>query len=158
MKQTAIIFAAILTLGTTMDIYAADQDHPMHHMAQHQALPSADDGRISLNLPPRMKQHQLSNMRSHLEALQAIIGYLAGDEYEKAPQVAHHKLGLTPEMKQMCNMFGNDDFRELGFAFHRSGDELGDTLKTGDKKRSLLALQTTMGYCGNAMRHTDNSA
>lgn len=147
MKQTAIIFAAILTLSTTMNLHAAEQDQPMHHMGQHPMMSSADDDRISLNLPPRMKQHQLSNMRSHLEALQSIIGDLARDEYEQASMTAHLKLGLTPEMKQMCNMFSNDDFRELGFAFHRSGDELGDALKTGDKKRSLLALQTTMGYC-----------
>jgi hypothetical protein len=29
-------------------------------------------------------------------------------------------------MKKMCNMFNNENFRDLGLAFHTSGDALGD--------------------------------
>jgi len=106
-----------------------------------------NDDRISLNLPAGMKQHQLANMRSHLEAVQSIVGLLAEGGYDKASDIAHNKLGLTPEMKKMCNMFANADFRTMGLAFHQSADELGNVLKKGNMKRSLNALHRTMTYC-----------
>ncbi len=106
-----------------------------------------NDTRISLGLSPEMKQHQLSNMRAHLEAIQSIIGLLSNGNFEKASKVAHTKLGLTEEMKQMCNMFENEDVKKLGLAFHNSADELGDVLQTKDMRKSLHALRKTMGYC-----------
>ena len=115
----------------------------MHHDMDH----SMHDGRTSLGLSPQMKQHQLSNMRSHLVAVQAIVNSIAEGEFEEASEVAHSRLGMTEEMKNMCNMFENEEFRTLGLAFHDSGDALGDALKTGDTTASLKALQVTMGYC-----------
>jgi len=44
-------------------------------------------------------------------------------------------------------MFDNERFMELGFAFHRNGDELGKVLKTKSMKASLRALDKTMAYC-----------
>jgi hypothetical protein len=94
-----------------------------------------------------MKQHQLANMRSHVEAVQSIVGLLAEEDFDKASQIARSKLGLTEEMQTMCNMFENEEFRNLGLAFHESGDALADALQSRDAKQSLLALHTTMGYC-----------
>jgi len=116
------------------------------HM-MHQSSVGASDKRISLGLAPQQKQHQLANMRSHLEAVQSIVGMLAESRFEEASTVAHEKLGLTPEMKAMCNMFENKDFKAMGLAFHQSGDALGDALKTKNLKQSLKALHTTMDYC-----------
>ena len=112
------------------------------HMAHNM-----NDKRISLGLSPGMKQHQLVNMRAHLAATQLIIGLLSEGKFEKASKVAHTKLGLTEEMKQMCGMFENEDFKKLGYAFHNSADELGDALQMKDMKRSLQALHKTTGYC-----------
>jgi hypothetical protein len=50
-------------------------------------------------------------------------------------------------MKKMCDMFENEEFKSLGLAFHKSGDALGEALKTKDITKSLDALHTTMGYC-----------
>jgi hypothetical protein len=94
-----------------------------------------------------MKQRQLTNMRSHVEAIQSIVGMLAEGEYDNAAHVAHSRLGLTDEMKKMCDMFDNVDFKKLGLAFHKSGDELGDALQTKDLNKSLRALHNTMEYC-----------
>lgn len=105
------------------------------------------DKRISLGLSPEMKQHQLSNMRAHLAAIQKISGLLAEKKYGKAAKIAHAQLGLTEEMKQMCDMFENEEFKTLGLAFHNSGDELGNVLRTRNIKKSLRALNKTMGYC-----------
>jgi hypothetical protein len=86
-------------------------------------------------------------MRSHLEAIQLITGLISEGAFDQASEIAHSSLGLTEEMNKMCNMFENKDFTELGLAFHKSGDELGETLLTKDTSKSLHALQATMGYC-----------
>jgi hypothetical protein len=146
-KQVKILFVMLYFAGMALTAYANDKDGPMEEMTHHNMKHSMNDGRISLSLSPEMKQHQLSNMRSHLTAVQEIIGLIAEEEFEKASKIAHSKLGLTEEMKKMCNMFNNNDFRLLGLAFHESGNALGDALKTKDTKKALRALHATMGYC-----------
>lgn len=148
MKKNVVVATAILSFGLSVCAHAQEHGDAGHDMKHHHQSAVPDD-RISLNLSPAMKQHQLANMRAHVAALRAIVGYLAEEDYERAADVAHNDLGATPAMQQMCNMFANEEFRKLGLAFHQSGDALGDTLKTGDMKRSLRALQTTMNYCVN---------
>lgn len=146
MKRIAM-WIRVLLLGTLpFGAIAADESDTMGHMMHHQMY-AIDDQRTSLDLSPEMKQHQLTNMRSHVEAMQSIVGMLAEGEYDNAAQVAHSRLGLTDEMKKMCDMFDNVDFKKLGLAFHKSGDELGDALQTKDLNNSLRALHNTMGYC-----------
>ena len=146
-KQAAIFPVMLFLLGAAQLSTAKDEDGSMGGMMHHNMMHSMNDGRISLGLSPEMKQHQLANMRSHLEAVQSIVGSIAKQEFDQASEIAHSKLGLTEEMQQMCNMFNNDGFRELGLAFHKSGDVLGDTLATKDTNKSLRALQDTLGYC-----------
>ena len=146
-KQVLKLSVMSFIAGIAMFSYAVDKKSSAGEMTHHHMNHSIDDGRISLGLSPAMKQHQLSNMRSHLEAVQAITSLIAEEEFEKASEVAHSKLGLTEEMKKMCNMFNNKDFTALGLAFHESGDSLGEALKTKDTTESLRALQETLGYC-----------
>ena len=108
---------------------------------------TSGDERISLGLAPEQKQQQLANMRSHLKAVQDIVGMISENRFNEASEIAHDKLGLTPEMQKMCNMFNNAGFRDMGLAFHRSADELGETLKRGNVTESLHALHGTMNYC-----------
>ncbi len=146
-KRVMLLFGILFFSGMVLLSYAEDKDGPIEQMTHHKMMHTTNDGRISLGLSPEMKQHQLSNMRAHVEAVQAIVGFMAEGEFNKASQTAHSKLGLTEEMQAMCNMFSNDSFRDLGLAFHKSGDALGDVLETGNIKKSLHALNTTMGYC-----------
>jgi hypothetical protein len=106
-----------------------------------------DDKRTSLNLSTMMKQHQLANMRSHVEAIQSILGLITEGDFDNASKIAHTKLGLTEEMKKICNMFGDEDFAKVGMEFHTSGDELGEVLQKRDVNLSLKAANKTMGYC-----------
>ena len=147
LRRLTILCAAGLWLVGAGISPAQETPGAMEPMMHHDMDHSMQDGRTSLGLPPQMKQHQLANMRSHLVAVQAILNSIAEGDFEQAAQTAHAKLGLTEEMKNMCNMFENDDFRTLGFAFHESGDALGDVLETGDTTQSLQAIQATMGYC-----------
>ncbi len=106
-----------------------------------------DDGRISLDLNPMQKNHQLSNMRSHLEAVQEILLLISEDKYDEASQTAYSKLGSTTEMRLMCASFGDKGFETLGLEFHKSADLMSEIIKQGDKDKSLAALSSTINYC-----------
>jgi hypothetical protein len=141
MKKLSISVSVLV--GVAAINAACADDMSMHH---HHDM-SMPDARISLGLSPEMKQHQLSNMREHVEAIRSIVGLIPENKFEDAAKIARAKLGLTPEMQAMCNMFDNDNFKKLGLAFHKSGDELGDALQTKDVNLSLRALNKTMQYC-----------
>jgi len=142
MKKIMIICGIVLFSGVAFNSFAKEEGSKTEHM-----MHSASDDRISLGLSPAMKQHQLSNMRSHVKAVQSIVGLLSEGSFDKASRIAHSKLGLTEEMKKMCNSFENEAFKNLGLAFHKSGDDLGEALQTKDMAKSLSALHTTMEYC-----------
>ena len=140
------LLAMVVFVGTTV-LNAASAEDAMMQMGNHRHDMSVLDTRTSLGVTGPMKQHQLSNMREHVEAIKSIVGLLAEQKFEEASKVAHARLGLTPDMQAMCGMFGNEDFNKLGLAFHRSGDDLGDALQTKDMNASLRALNKTMQYC-----------
>jgi hypothetical protein len=146
MRKIVILIGILFSAGLAINSSAEDKTHRMEEGSNHK-MHSVEDGRISLGLSPAMKQHQLANMRAHVEAVQSIIGLLSEGAFDKASHIAYSKLGLTEEMKKMCNSFENEAFTNLGLAFHNSGDVLGDTLKTKDLTKSLSALNTTMTYC-----------
>jgi len=146
-ERVTIIFGILVFAGMPLVSYVEGSNNQMERMKPHGMMRSATDGRIPLGVSPEMKQHQLSNMRSHVVAVRTIIGFMAEGEFDKAAQTAHSRLGLTEAMKKMCSMFNNEKFRNLGLAFHRSGDALSDALRTKDIKKSLRALHATLGYC-----------
>lgn len=105
------------------------------------------DARISLGLNAMQKHHQKMIMRDHLAAVQRITDLLSRDEYDKAAHVARERLGTTTKMQMMCASFGDEHFEKLGLAFHESADRMSETLRHGNKNKSLQALSNTIGYC-----------
>ena len=138
-----LVTAILVSIGLVGVSLAQADEEMMHH---HHDM-SMMDMRIPLGVTGEMKQHQLANMREHVESIKAIVGLMAESKFDEASKIAHDKLGLTPEMQGMCGMFNNADFEKLGIAFHKSGDELGDVLKSKDINASLRALSKTMQYC-----------
>jgi cytochrome c556 len=146
-KQIPLLAVILFSVGVARISSAEDETVSRGEMMHHDLKHSMNDGRISLGLPPEMREHQLKNMRAHLVAVQAIVGLIGEQKFEEASQIARTKLGLTEEMQKMCNLFPDNDFRELGLAFHKSGDDLANVLKTKNMKESLRALHNTLGYC-----------
>jgi len=150
---------AIIVMLVMISPALAGEMHMSQHMMGHNMMSGmdmhksrmsqTDDPRISLNLPAPMRLNQLMMMREHLQAVDEIVADIAEGKFDAASEISHKKLGLTPEMRKMCDMLGrkNSDFRTIGLAFHNSADALGDTLKTGNIQRSLAALHRTMNYC-----------
>ncbi|MBI1887340.1 MAG: cytochrome C [Nitrosomonadales bacterium] len=144
MRKILLVVFTLAGMGGSNLVFAAGDQ--MQHHDHHHGM-SMMDTRISLGLSAEMKQHQLSNMREHTEAIHSIIGLMSENNLEEAAKIARSKLGLTPEMRKMCSMMGGEKFMTLGIAFHKSGDDLGDALQTGDVNKSLRALNKTMQYC-----------
>ena len=144
MRRILLVVSTLLGMGGSNVAFAAGEQ--MQHHDHHHGT-SMMDTRTPLGLSAEMKQHQLSNMREHTEAIQSIIGLMSENNLQEAAKIAHSKLGLTPEMQKMCSMMGGEKFMTLGMAFHKSGDDLGDALQTGDVNKSLRALNKTMQYC-----------
>ena len=143
MKRILLAISTVIGLFGLNTVFAAGE--MIHHEHHHDM--SMMDTRTSLGVSPEMGQHQMSNMRQHLEAVTSIVVLISENKFEEASTIAHTKLGLTPEMQKMCSMFNNEKYMALGFAFHKSGDDLGDALKTKNVNASLHALNKTMQYC-----------
>ncbi|ORU92725.1 MAG: hypothetical protein A6F70_03265 [Cycloclasticus sp. symbiont of Bathymodiolus heckerae] len=139
-----------LLIGLTGVAHSAEMKHgDMHHKMMHGVKVGGftEDSRVSLNLSPMMKQHQLANMRAHLDAVRKIVLSLSDNDFDSASIIASEQLGSNEKMMKMCNSFENETFKAMGMAFHKSGDELAKTLKEGDLQASLRALNTTMTSC-----------
>ena len=149
-RQIKFILFILVIAGMSSNSYSSSNNmhnnNKMHQHSNHMQQ-SNTDSRISLNMPPQMKSHQLAKMRDHMAAVQTIIALLAEGKFEHASNVAYSKLGLTEDMKKMCNALGNEEFKRLGLAFHESADVLGDALKSKDLNKSLTSLSNTMNYC-----------
>jgi len=145
MKKSIVI---AIVFGT-LSVYSANMSRDMistHSMMQQHAV-NFSDKRVSLGLPQFAKNRQLANMREHLEAINDIVKLIALGKFNKASNIANKKLGLTDAMLKECKKFDREDFKSLGFAFHKSANKLAKILKKKDTKQSLVALSNTLGYC-----------
>ena len=143
--RTAALILLLIVPVTQLSAEQEHHNHSMMHQQHHQK--NSVDLRTPLNLPPQMAQHQLSNMRGHLEAVQKIVALLAESKFDDASGVAWQQLGSRPGMMKMCNQIDNEDFKQRGLSFHKSGDALAEALKTKDTNQSLKALVATLQHC-----------
>ena len=131
-------------------------DAPTHtaptHAAPHHAAPPADlsayDQRRPLPLLPMMAAHQREQMRGHLEAVQALTGALAAEDWAAA-EAAALQLGTSPQMEQTCTHMGAaaEGFTEQALAFHQRADEIAAAVRAHDSAASLRALSRTLQDC-----------
>ena len=148
MKKNIIIASVFLIFTCSSQADAQKTSHDQHAShAMHSQHSSVIDDRISLNLTPAMKQHQLQNMRAHLKTIQTIIAQLGQKDFTGASQTAHQKLGLSEAMRAMCDRFDNDGFKTLAINFHTSADEMAVLFKKENLAESLAAVSNTMHYC-----------
>lgn len=141
------ILFSILILFPSLPANSAEDTHNKKEGMMHHKATDSKDTRVQLNVPDMMKEHQKTMMREHLKAVNEIVAGLAANDFELVAQTAHKKLGLTDEMRNMCSMFGNQEFEKIGLEFHTKADELGNVAKTKDLNKTLLALDTMLKRC-----------
>ena len=163
-KKFKLIGAAlgVVVLGAA-SVAAQQGDHMSHMMSQ------TPDTRQVLDFPPPMRQHMLSNMRGHLEALGEILAALSAGEGVKAGKISEARLGLQSEGAAACNpkaagktspmgdmaaMMAEhmpEDMRALGYAMHESASkfaaEAAKMQSGGDPKLALAALSQVTRNC-----------
>lgn len=157
-------------LAAYSDAYSQAHDASMHqkHMA---SMPA--DGRQLVNFPPPMREHTLTNMRDHLQALSEILGAMSSGKYEQAATIANTRLGMaspsadgcasesssTPpmskpaSMEQQMNEFMPEGMRRIGLEMHQSASafavEANKAAKSGNAKPALAALTRVTQQCAS---------
>jgi hypothetical protein len=131
---------------------AQDHDH-MHMMSQ-----MAKDSRIEVDVPAPMKNHMLTNMRGHQQAVAEILAALAKGDGAGAAKIAETRLGMgspgsaackpaakSGELGDMPKMMAShmpDEMRALGMTMHAQASKFAEEagkLKQGDDLRPALA-------------------
>ncbi len=160
MKRFALAAAAA---GVLLSFCAAEAQEDTR---MSMPMMSHADNRQEVDLPPHLRQHMLSNMRGHLEALQDILAALSAGDSGKAAVIAETRLGLDSPGAAACNPNGQADMsamaammaehmpaemRSLGLAMHQSASgfaKVAAKTKAGDDiKPVLAALSQVTQHC-----------
>ena len=148
--------AASLCLGTA---HAQQHDPAMHMQHQAQAAKPAakaapKDARQSVYFPKTLREHTLANMRDHLLALQEIQEALAKQEYDRAGDIAEHRLGMSSLALHGAHdvaKYMPKGMQEAGTGMHRNASRFAvaakDAAATGDVRPALAALAATTAQC-----------
>ena len=106
------------------------------------------DSRTPVSMPAHMALHQKQNMREHLEAVQGIVASMAEKDYKAIANYAA-KMGLTPQMGQMCQRMGSatEGFSEAAIRFHKSADQIVLAAQRRDQAGVVKSLKFTLTQC-----------
>jgi hypothetical protein len=106
------------------------------------------DNRQPVKMTVKMSEHQLKNMRGHLEAITAIVGAIVKRDFKKMEKEAA-RLASSPKMKMMCNNMGKatPGFTEMGLVLHSTADELVHAAKKKDYELFVSKLESTLLTC-----------
>jgi cytochrome c556 len=113
-----------------------------------------------------MREHMLSQMRAHLEALQGVLAALGTGDPGAAAKIAETRLGLEAPGAAACRPGHGDggegmeatmsahmpeEMRAMGFAMHESASDFAAAAskagENGDLRPALAALATMTQNC-----------
>lgn len=114
----------------------------------------AEDKRTYVELPAMMREHMLSNMRDHLRALQIITRQLANGKYDKAADIAEHRLGMSSLESHGASHMGKfmpKEMGKIGSNMHRAASRFAvaarDAAVDGGLEKAFGALSEVMAQC-----------
>ena len=116
-------------------------------------LPSAgaaEDTREKVDFPGMMRQHQLSNMRDHLAALNEILALLANSDLDKAADIAEHRLGMTSMVAHNASHMAPympKGMQDIGSEMHHAASRFAMAAQEGDLPRTLDSLSKVTQQC-----------
>lgn len=109
-----------------------------------------DDGRQLVQLPEKMQQHMLINMRAHLQAINEILFHLANNELDAAAQLAEQNLGMSSlESHGAGHMakFMPEGMRRAGTAMHKAASRFALTAEEGELQPAYKSLAEVTKAC-----------
>ena len=108
------------------------------------------DSRQLVEMPAAMQAHMLGNMRDHLAAIDEILGALAGDEFDRAGDIAEFRLGMSSLRTHGAGrMAGHmpEGMRAVGTRMHRAASRFAVVAQTGESEPAVAALAKVTAAC-----------
>jgi hypothetical protein len=110
----------------------------------------AADSRELVRLPEMMQEHMLANMRDHLRTLDEILGDVAEDQWDRAADVAEHRLGMSSlaahDARHMAE-FMPQAMQAMGLNMHRAASRFAVTVQEGDRTAACRGLRAITAAC-----------
>ena len=111
---------------------------------------AGEDQRQLVQMPEKMQQHMMSNMRDHLAALNEILASMAKGELEQAAQIAELRLGTSSlESHGAGHMakFMPEGMQKAGTSMHSAASRFALTAQEGEALPAYKALSEVTNAC-----------
>ena len=141
---------SIILLSSNIGFSNAGSPHHSTHKSASVKQEASSPERYPLTLPQSAQEGLKLTMREHLEAIKAIVGALAYEDFTKAAKVAHEELGFSKHHLAMQREEGATfppAYHELAIAHHEAAETLGEVILTKDFKQILRQLDFTIHAC-----------
>jgi len=109
-----------------------------------------EDKRQLVEMPKMMQEHQLSNMRDHLNAINEILLNMAQDKLDKAAEIAEQRLGMNSLALHGASHMAKVIPKEMGIigtSMHKAASRFALKAEEGDKLKAYKALQEITAAC-----------
>ncbi len=147
-----VLLAVLVSVALVLSVGYAPAQHMHQGHMDHSA--SAVDKRQSVQLPPELVEHTLSNMRDHLLALQQINEALGRGEPENAGKIAEERLGMSSlglHGAAEVAKYMPQGMQDAGTAMHKAASrfaiEAQNVAVTGELRPAFGALGEIMAAC-----------
>ena len=152
MKRVKAVAGMVIMvmLGWSVGLSSAETDHHATHKAEPVRPKLPVTKRMMLDLPPAAQEGLKLTMREHLEAIDAIVGALAREDFAKAATLANEELGFPKHHVAMQREQGAtfpSAYHDLAMAHHQAAEAMGAVIPTKDLKQILPHLEQTIHAC-----------
>lgn len=111
---------------------------------------SSEEPRVLVNMPERMQQHMMANMRDHLAAINDILHYMAEEKLDEAAEVAETRLGMSSLQshgaKHMAQVMPQQ-MQDIGTSMHKAASRFALVAQEGDLVPAYRALSDVTASC-----------
>ena len=111
---------------------------------------AGEDQRQLVQMPEKMQQHMMSNMRDHLAALNEILASMAKGELEQAAKIAEFRLGTSSlESHGASHMarFMPEGMQKAGTSMHSAASRFALKAQEGEALPAYKALSEVTNAC-----------
>lgn len=150
LKAVPEIITLIFSLCTSTSLASSEPDHHGAYKVDPDLPKISSTTRMALDLPPAAQEGLKLTMREHLEAIDAIVGALAREDFAKAATLANEELGFSKHHVAMQREEGATfpaAYHELAMAHHKAAEDLGAVIPSKDFKKILPRLEQTIHAC-----------
>ena len=110
------------------------------------------DMRQVVKFPKELKEHTLTNMRKHLQAIDNILYALSKDDTDKAADIAEHQLGMSSLALHGANKasaYMPLEMKKAGMRLHHKASRFALVVQEGNNTKTYAALREVTLSCLN---------